>query len=185
MHNLLLKLMNRVFSLVRLQVRRRRNFHIKQSRKVISVLGRLRSFDVQDERILPFLRMLTPTTFEELVLAIAEREGCFVWRRTSYTDDGGFDGRIDYMGETWLVKCKRYKKGVNAAHVRKFARLTRRLGMRGLFVHTGEDTDMGAVGGHYVRFICGMPLVKIVMGDTRFVDHMYGWKTQPGMVPGG
>jgi len=157
---------------------RRHNFHIKQARKVLSILLRLRSIGVEDERVIPFLRMISPSTFEEMVLAIAEGEGCYVWRLTGNSGRGRFDGKVDYCGETWLIQCKRYKSEVKPSHVRRFARLANSLGMRGLFIHTGDENGREYSAGDKVKFLSGDPLVKVMLGEARLVDQMYGWKTQ-------
>lgn len=85
-----------------------------------------------------YLRGVNPFVFEEMILTAIKRQGFKIQRNKRYTGDGGIDGRCFINGKEYLIQAKRYKGHINPAHVIEFSAICKRLGKKGLFVHTGK-----------------------------------------------
>jgi len=110
-----------------------------------------------------YLRKVDPFVIEEFVLGALERHGHRIRRNDRYTGDGGIDGCCWIDDEPHLIQVKRYKGHIDAADVREFAGLCRRMGARGLFVHTGR-TGKGAASEkcEVVEIVSGRRLLEFL-----------------------
>ncbi len=108
------QLWNRFCNWFRLLGRRNHHYHIGQARRVLARLVEIRAAGAAEAQILAYLRKIDPTTFEEMILELAERAGCLVRRNTRYSGDGGIDGRFHLPGERrpWIVQAKRYRAAI-------------------------------------------------------------------------
>jgi restriction system protein len=152
----------------RLLGKRRHHYHIGQARIVLIKLRTMRNSGANYGQILGYLRKVHPSTFEELILELAERSGADITRNSRYTGDGGVDGRFYYEGTKWTVQAKRYSTAINPKHVIEFSWLIARYGGRGLFVHTGRTGNMSrsATKGNEVWFLSGSGLARSACGET-------------------
>lgn len=168
-------LISRAVNWMRLIGRRKHHHHIRQSRKVLARLAEIRAGGATEGQILAYLRKIDPTTFEELILEVAERAGCLVSRNLRYTGDGGIDGRFKTTaGEKrhWIVQAKRYQDAINPQHVRDFAHQVNRQGRAGLFVHTGRTGDMSRSASRTAEIVIlsGFQLALVATGEHDFVS---------------
>ena len=180
------QLWNRFCNWFRLLGRCNHHYHIGQARRVLARLVEIRAAGAAEAQILAYLRKIDPTTFEEMILELAERAGCLVRRNTRYSGDGGIDGRFHLPGERrpWIVQAKRYRAAIRPQHVRDFAELVRRTGAAGLFVHTGRTGDMSreAAGAADVVILSGFQLVRVAAGELAFLATLQRRQGRGGPV---
>lgn len=116
-----------------------------------------------------YLRKINPYVFEELLLLAFERQGYAVQRNTSYSGDGGLDGRVHINGECLLIQAKRYSRAIAPAHVQDFDALLTRMGQRGLFIHTGRTGQKSRAvssGSQQLMIISGQRLLALLAGKS-------------------
>lgn len=168
---------SRTFNFVRLlgKGKTKHFHHIVQARHVLDRLAEIRAAGAVEPQILAYLRKVDPTTFEELILEMAERAGCFVTRNTRYTGDGGIDGRFSTMDgfkarQRWIVQAKRYQDAINPQHVHEFADLVNGAQARGLFVHTGRTGNMSRTASRRADLVIlsGFQLALVAAGERSF-----------------
>lgn len=166
------RLWNRFCNWWRLLGRRRHHYRIGQARRVLARLAAIRNAGAVEGQILAYLRKVDPTTFEEMILELAEKDGCLVQRNARYSGDGGIDGRFHVPGESrkWIIQAKRYSSVIRPQHVVEFAELVRRAGVAGLFVHTGRTGGFSrvAAGTADVVILSGFQLARVAAGEVRF-----------------
>jgi len=155
--------------------------YIVQAGRVLDRLAEIRAGGAVEPQIIAYLRKVDPTTFEELILEMAERAGCFVTRNTRYTGDGGIDGRFATLDgfktrHRWIVQAKRYQDAINPQHVHEFADLVNGSKARGLFVHTGRTGDMSRMASRRadIVILSGFQLALIASGERSFQSLLDG-----------
>lgn len=97
--------------------------HARYRKKALQIASRLRESDLSDSQALAYLRKINPYVFEEMVLDAFVRDGYKAVRSSSYSGDGGVDGRLKKDEETFLVQCKRYRKHISKRHFEDFVNL--------------------------------------------------------------
>jgi restriction system protein len=120
-----------------------------------------------DGQRMSYLRKINPYVFEELLLLAFERQGYAVQRNTSYSGDGGLDGRVHINGECLLIQAKRYSRAITPAHVQDFDALLTRMGQRGLFIHTGrtgQKSRAASSSSQQLMIISGQRLLALLAG---------------------
>jgi restriction system protein len=130
------------------------------------VYVRLRQLSGDGQRM-SYLRKINPYVFEELLLLAFERQGYAVQRNTSYSGDGGLDGRVHINGECLLIQAKRYSRAITPAHVQDFDALLKRMGQRGLFIHTGrtgQKSRAASSSSQQLMIISGQRLLALLAG---------------------
>jgi len=130
------------------------------------VYVRLRQLSGDGQRM-NYLRKINPYVFEELLLLAFERQGYAVQRNTSYSGDGGLDGRVHINGECLLIQAKRYSRAITPAHVQDFDALLTRMGQRGLFIHTGrtgQKSRAASSSSQQLMIISGQRLLALLAG---------------------
>lgn len=136
----------------------KRRRHARKQKTARRVFDKLASIEHAAQK-LAYLRKIDPLVFEELVLEACERRGHEVFRSSSYSGDGGIDGRITVHGRPFLVQCKRYANHVRRQHVLDFAAILEQRQIQGLFCHTGRT-------GAFARdFQKTHPYLTIISGD--------------------
>lgn len=157
----------------RLLGKRNHHYHIRQSKKVLARLAQIRADGATEAQILAYLRKIHFTSFEELLLTVADRDGCRIIRNTRYSGDGGMDGKFIHDGVTWLIQAKRYSSAINPAHVKEFSALVSNHKCHGLFIHTGRTGDMSRAAANGITILSGWALVRVVLGEERLTTHLH------------
>lgn len=161
----LLALMIFLFWRFRRQTARERR-HRQYRKNAERVYVRLRQPGGDGQRM-SCLRKINPYVFEELLLLAFERQGYRIQRNSSYSGDGGLDGKVHINGECWLIQAKRYSQAIVPAHVRDFDALLTRMGQRGLFIHTGRTGQKSrdvSRGTQQLEIISGQRLLNLLAG---------------------
>ncbi len=126
--------------------------------------------DQSPSMIFKRLRAMDPLAFEELILSALHKHGHKIKRSTSYSGDGGIDGKTTINGKTFLCQMKRYQQHITASHVADFSKVCRQHKKSGLFIHTGktgsksrshanEDQNLHIISGNkLIALVTGTPL---------------------------
>ena len=88
-------------------------------------------------------------------------------RSQRYTGDGGFDGQIMHKNKWVLLQMKRYKGPIAVSDVKAFAKLCRKHGQTGFFVHSGKTTSGSKAiidADSNLEVISGQRLVDLLTG---------------------
>lgn len=111
---------------------------LKQARRVLRLLNR-NEFRENPSKLFGYLRKIDPFTFEEVLLLCFKVRGFKVRYNQAYTGDGGVDGLVIFPDKShWLIQAKRYEHHINLAHVKDFGCLMQKMGVNGIFIHTGR-----------------------------------------------
>ncbi|MEJ6002748.1 restriction endonuclease [Paucibacter soli] len=156
---------SRMVNGIRLIGHRRHKRNVKTSRVV---LAKLASFE-HEGAVINYLRKVDPYVVEEVVLSLLEERGIFVLRNTSYSGDGGLDGRFWWPGQGWhAIQCKRYSSAINPAHAREFQSIVSRRFKGGVFVHTGRTGDQSqeALAPAGLFLLSGSLLTRCIKGAS-------------------
>lgn len=139
--------------------------HARYRKKALQIASRLRESDLSDSQALAYLRKINPYVFEEMVLDAFVRDGYKAVRSSSYSGDGGVDGRLKKDDETFLVQCKRYRKHISKRHFEDFVSLCEKCHKKGFFVHTGRTSKnirKKARERGLVTIVSGQKLVELI-----------------------
>lgn len=142
---------------------RRHQRYRATAERVYTRLGELSG----DGQRMTYLRKINPYVFEELLLLAFERQGYPIQRNASYSGDGGLDGKVHINGECWLIQAKRYSRSITPAHVRDFEEVLMRMGLRGLFIHTGRTGQKSREASQatpQLKIISGQQLLNLLSG---------------------
>ena len=114
-----------------------------------------------------YLRTLDPFVFEEMILTALQQLGHPITRNSRYTGDGGADGECRLEGHRVLIQAKRYKRHIQAQHVKDFAELCQSQGCYGLFVHTGRTGQKAwQQQAPQLYILSGQRLLKLLLGQS-------------------
>ena len=161
---------SRLMNHIRLSSLPEHRANVRASRRILRQM-RAWSGEGLDRRCMDFMRELSPSLFEELVLTALEesRQGIIVFRSVRYTGDGGLDGAWwAWRRGRGAIQSKRYRRHVRPEHVQAFANLLRRRRktyQMGLFVHTGR-TGAGSVPhtqGQEFCLVSGLRLTSLML----------------------
>ena len=128
------------------------------------------------QRVFARIRSMDALAFEELILEAFETRGMPVKRSQRYTGDGGFDGQIMHKNKWVLLQMKRYKGPIAVSDVKAFAKLCRKHGQTGFFVHSGKTTSGSKAiidADSNLEVISGQRLVDLLTTDSTLLDSMF------------
>lgn len=135
--------------------------HLWNQKRSYKDLSKIREIGPRQNpgRVFNWLRKVDPYRFEDICLSELDRRKVKIMRGTSYSGDGGIDGRFILNEELWLVQCKRYSGHIKTDHVYDFDLVCREHNAKGLFIHTGRTpAELNVVKRQY-------GVVKIISGD--------------------
>lgn len=141
----------------------RHRHNVRRSRQLLARLAEL----PHEGAVINYLRKVDPYVVEEVVLTLLEQRGIFVLRNTSYSGDGGLDGRFWWPGRGWhAVQCKRYSSAIRPDHARQFSEMVRERYSGGVFVHTGRTGDQSqeAMAPRSLYLLSGSTLTRSIKG---------------------
>lgn len=143
--------------------RARHRRYVATGRQVCATVSSFRGTH-RTGQVICYLRKINPYFFEEAVLEAFHRKGYRIERNTSYSGDGGIDGRIyDEQGCVIFIQAQRYRGHVKSAHLRDFEQLARSYAVRGYFIHTGKTTRQWRGQGGYITVISGSALSNLFL----------------------
>ncbi|AUO01805.1 restriction endonuclease [Serratia marcescens] len=148
-----------------------RRRHRRYQATAMRVLARLPLLGGDGQR-LAYLRKINPYVFEELLLLAFERQGYAVIRNTSYSGDGGLDGRVIIEGKTYFIQAKRYGRTISPSHITSFGELLRHHHCDGFFIHTGRTHQLSRVllqNHPHVHLVSGRKLLALLAGNTEWL----------------
>ncbi|MEM7620014.1 MAG: restriction endonuclease [Pseudomonadota bacterium] len=113
------------------------NWRRRRSKKALRDINAMLP-DLGPAHVFEYMRRLDPFVFEEMILDALKARGYKVIRNRRYWGDGGIDGRVMIADQKLFIQAKRYRRVIEAAHVRAFADICKKSKSRGLFIHTGR-----------------------------------------------
>lgn len=148
---------------------RKKKYYIGKAEKVIK---RLESFqgDMREARCLSYLRKINPYVFEELILTAFQTKGFTIERNTSYSHDGGIDGKLFQENKTILIQAKRYSSYIQAKHIKDFEQLIAGSGVhKGYFIHTGKTSKemLNRYRNGKIQIISGHLLIELILTSQK------------------
>jgi len=142
----------------------------------VRVLQRLPQLGGDGQR-LAYLRKINPYVFEELLLLAFERQGYAVIRNTSYSGDGGLDGRVIIGDQKYLIQAKRYDRAITPSHIKGFGALLRHHHCQGFFIHTGRTGQLSRalLQNHpHVHLVSGQKLLALLADNAEWLSCLPG-----------
>lgn len=144
--------------------------NIRTAKKTLSRIKKLSRRNDHDAIFKVLRSKISPYVFEELVLTSFEQYGAKITRSTSYSGDGGIDGKVKMKGKTFLIQSKKYTGYIKASDTRDHISLCKSRGALGYFVHTGLSGRMSkkAIVDSPVTIISDTDLVNLLTGKFNF-----------------
>jgi len=150
---------------------RTKTSHVENVTNSKSILRKIAP--MQEKAIFNYLRGLDPYYFEEIILTGFEFQGFQVVRNSSYSGDGGIDGKVIFNSKVYVVQSKKYgyKKYINPIHVEEFSNVAKNYD-GGFFVHCGKTGLKSLKSKRRVVIISGSDLISFLRLRYPFHEKM-------------